>query len=96
VNERTKWATVAMLLALAAAFSAIVGTVHNGYDRLAYYAAAVLFGVACILVFKTRNAYLTIFDRVSVVNCLRLKRPGIDRKVDEESEIKGKMPKDPM
>ncbi|UAL07722.1 MAG: hypothetical protein KRP56_00165 [Candidatus Methanogranum gryphiswaldense] len=92
MRSKTTWRIIAVLTLIASVLSSIEAVLSEGYIRVIFALCSVCFLISCAVMVMTRRKYLEAFDRNSTVNCLKLKRPGVDRKDTEEIIPKGKMP----
>ncbi len=94
LRTATAWVLLTAAAAACAVLSAVAGLFAGGAARPAFIACAGLFAVCTVLIGLTRRRYLQVLDAASVIDCLRLKRPGI-RPTEHDAGVvpKGKMPK---
>lgn len=91
----TAWSVLVATVAACAVLSLAAAILSGGMVRALFAACAVLFALSAGLIAATRRRYLELLDAASVIDCLKLKRPGILPREDAEAIVpKGKMPEE--
>lgn len=97
MNSEKIWTAVLIISILAACISAaavLLSVIDGEMLQVALSAiSAILFVSSAILAAKIRSKVISAEEPDDEVECLRLKKPGIERSDDERIVPKGKMPK---
>ena len=89
----TLWTTAMAAAGAAACISVAAAILSNGLAQYVFLLTAAVFAATAAVIIVSRRRYLELLDKESEIDCLRLKRPGVEQPAEELPVPKGKMPK---